>query len=236
MITLVREEGLLPDSQAGRSIGYRQALEYLSSVWGFSGDKETRGTYTTKVYSAPSSLSCIEEIFLSVYGTLPATFRYRPVSVWYPACNCPVQACQCTVPCLQLSGTGLSVYGTLPATVRYGPVSVWYPACNCLVQACQCMVPCLQLSGTGLSVYSTLPATVWYRPVSVWYLACNCLVHLSVYGTLPECNCLVQALSALFRYKEKNCISLFLSFSQFTKQEHGEPYHHPLPGGDAVLF
>ena len=86
MITLVREEGLLPDSQAGRSIGYRQALEYLSSVWGFSGDKETRGTYTTKVYGAPSSLSCIEEIFLSVYGTLPATVQYRPVSVWYSAC------------------------------------------------------------------------------------------------------------------------------------------------------
>ena len=61
VITLVREEGLLPDSQAGRSIGYRQALEYLSSVWGFPGDKATRGTYTAKVYTGPSSLSCIEE-------------------------------------------------------------------------------------------------------------------------------------------------------------------------------
>lgn len=61
VITLVREEGLLPDSQAGRSIGYRQALEYLSSVWGFPGDKATRGTYTAKVYTAPPSLSCIEE-------------------------------------------------------------------------------------------------------------------------------------------------------------------------------
>ena len=60
VITLVCEEGLLPDSQAGRSIGYRQALEYLNAVWGFPGDKETGETYTAKVYIVPSSLSCIE--------------------------------------------------------------------------------------------------------------------------------------------------------------------------------
>ena len=32
---LVRTKGLQQDSQTGRSIGYRQALEHLNDVWGF---------------------------------------------------------------------------------------------------------------------------------------------------------------------------------------------------------
>lgn len=35
VISLVSKEGLIMESQAGRSVGYRQALEYLRAVWGF---------------------------------------------------------------------------------------------------------------------------------------------------------------------------------------------------------
>ena len=35
MIDLVRSSGLVLESQAGRSVGYRQALEYLKTAWGF---------------------------------------------------------------------------------------------------------------------------------------------------------------------------------------------------------
>ena len=35
VISLVSKEGLVMESQAGRSVGYRQALEYLRAVWGF---------------------------------------------------------------------------------------------------------------------------------------------------------------------------------------------------------
>ena len=35
VIGLVQQGRLKLDSQAGRSIGYRQVLEYLQSVWGF---------------------------------------------------------------------------------------------------------------------------------------------------------------------------------------------------------
>ena len=35
VIDLVRSCGLVLESQAGRSVGYRQALEYLKTVWGF---------------------------------------------------------------------------------------------------------------------------------------------------------------------------------------------------------
>jgi tRNA A37 N6-isopentenylltransferase MiaA len=38
VVFLVRQCGLKPDSPAGRSIGYRQALEYLTSCWGLSSD------------------------------------------------------------------------------------------------------------------------------------------------------------------------------------------------------
>ena len=34
-ISLIKHHGLVPECQAGRSIGYRQALEYLQSVWGY---------------------------------------------------------------------------------------------------------------------------------------------------------------------------------------------------------
>ena len=49
VISLVLEEGLVLDSQAGRSVGYRQALEYLSSVWGVPGGEVESGAYTAKV-------------------------------------------------------------------------------------------------------------------------------------------------------------------------------------------
>lgn len=35
MIDLVRSSGLVLETQAGRSVGYRQALEYLKTAWGF---------------------------------------------------------------------------------------------------------------------------------------------------------------------------------------------------------
>ena len=35
MIDLVRSSGLVLESQAGKSVGYRQALEYLKTAWGF---------------------------------------------------------------------------------------------------------------------------------------------------------------------------------------------------------
>ncbi len=38
VIGLVREGGLVAESQAGRSVGYRQALEFLASVWRYPGN------------------------------------------------------------------------------------------------------------------------------------------------------------------------------------------------------
>ena len=49
VISLVGEEGLVLDSQAGRSVGYRQALEFLSSVWGSPGGDGGAYTCTAKV-------------------------------------------------------------------------------------------------------------------------------------------------------------------------------------------
>ena len=35
MIRLVKGRGLVADCQAGRTVGYRQALEFLEAAWGF---------------------------------------------------------------------------------------------------------------------------------------------------------------------------------------------------------
>lgn len=44
VISLVKKDGLKSDSQAGRSVGYRQVLEYLQSVWGFPSEEgESKG-------------------------------------------------------------------------------------------------------------------------------------------------------------------------------------------------
>ena len=37
-MSLVRRHGLVANSQAGKCLGYRQALEYLQKVWGFPSE------------------------------------------------------------------------------------------------------------------------------------------------------------------------------------------------------
>ena len=54
VISLVRCHGLVLDSQAGRSVGYRQALEYLQSVWGFPSSE---GAYSLQVLLGPITCS-----------------------------------------------------------------------------------------------------------------------------------------------------------------------------------
>lgn len=49
VITLVHMKGLRQDTQTGRSIGYRQALEHLDDVWGFPSADER--VYQLKVGS-----------------------------------------------------------------------------------------------------------------------------------------------------------------------------------------
>ena len=64
VISLVRTGGLHMESQAGRSVGYRQALEYLKTQWGFphlSDDgKEVKG----HVYVAQVRGICVENNIL----------------------------------------------------------------------------------------------------------------------------------------------------------------------------
>ena len=57
MIDLVQSSGLVLESQAGKSVGYRQALEYLKTAWGFphqSQDDDARRkekhVYVEQVY------------------------------------------------------------------------------------------------------------------------------------------------------------------------------------------
>lgn len=49
VISLVHNHGLVPDCPAGRSVGYRQALEWLQDTWGFP-DPDRTAPYTTKVH------------------------------------------------------------------------------------------------------------------------------------------------------------------------------------------
>ena len=54
VISLVRSHGLVEESQAGRSVGYRQALTYLRNVWGFpfpnpEGKEEMNHVYLPQV-------------------------------------------------------------------------------------------------------------------------------------------------------------------------------------------
>ena len=59
MISLVRSCGLQLESQAGRSVGYRQALKYLKEVWGFphqcGSDKTEDDVYVTQVTESAHS-------------------------------------------------------------------------------------------------------------------------------------------------------------------------------------
>lgn len=50
VIALVHNHGLFPDCPAGRSVGYRQALEWLQDTWGFP-DPDRTAPYTPKVHS-----------------------------------------------------------------------------------------------------------------------------------------------------------------------------------------
>jgi hypothetical protein len=43
VIDLVRSSGLVLESQAGKSVGYRQALEYLDTAWGFPHQSQGDG-------------------------------------------------------------------------------------------------------------------------------------------------------------------------------------------------
>ena len=42
VIGLVKAGKLKPDSQAGRCVGYRQALEFLQTAWGFPRSSDSR--------------------------------------------------------------------------------------------------------------------------------------------------------------------------------------------------
>ena len=44
---LVKRHGLVADSSAGRSLGYRQVLEFLQQVWSFLGSAQS--SYQAKV-------------------------------------------------------------------------------------------------------------------------------------------------------------------------------------------
>ncbi len=57
VISLVRAHGLVLDSQAGRSVGYRQALVYLRDVWGFPSAGPERKCYSPQVSQAAASLA-----------------------------------------------------------------------------------------------------------------------------------------------------------------------------------
>ena len=46
---LVKQHGLVADSSAGRSLGYRQVLEFLQKVWSFPGSADSG--YQAKVAS-----------------------------------------------------------------------------------------------------------------------------------------------------------------------------------------
>ena len=48
MIDLVRSSGLMLESQAGRSVGYRQALEYLKAAWGFPHQSQSEARQEEK--------------------------------------------------------------------------------------------------------------------------------------------------------------------------------------------
>ena len=51
-VRLVKEGRLKLDSQAGRSVGYRQVLEYVEAVWGFPpppGASDGENPYSLKV-------------------------------------------------------------------------------------------------------------------------------------------------------------------------------------------
>ena len=52
VISLVHHHGLVADSQAGRSVGYRQALEWLRDTWGFPDQNRTE-PYSPKVSHLP---------------------------------------------------------------------------------------------------------------------------------------------------------------------------------------
>ena len=61
----MREHGLCPSTQAGQSIGYKQALEYLSDVWGFTGPKESSDKpYEVKVVLIGRQPLCYDHRFL----------------------------------------------------------------------------------------------------------------------------------------------------------------------------
>ena len=49
-MNLVHHHGLVTDTPAGRSLGYRQALEWLRDTWGFP-DHDRTEPYTPKVSS-----------------------------------------------------------------------------------------------------------------------------------------------------------------------------------------
>ena len=52
MIDLVRTCGLELESQAGRSVGYRQALEYLKTAWGFPHQSQDASKEEEHIYAA----------------------------------------------------------------------------------------------------------------------------------------------------------------------------------------
>ena len=61
MVSLAHTHHLRSDTQAGHSIGYRQALEYLDKIWGFPADD---GIYQTKIPLVDMKRHFLEFIFL----------------------------------------------------------------------------------------------------------------------------------------------------------------------------
>ena len=62
------DHNLVLESQAGRSVGYRQALEYLNDVWGFPRQEGGKG-YLLQVLSMKKHM-CIASYSFSVTALL----------------------------------------------------------------------------------------------------------------------------------------------------------------------
>ena len=60
----MKQGKLRPDSQAGRSLGYRQALDFLQVAWGFPSPREQSG-----VEEGPSASKVVLCCLCLLHGT-----------------------------------------------------------------------------------------------------------------------------------------------------------------------
>ena len=74
VISLVHSHGLVPDSPAGRSMGYRQALEWLRDTWGFP-DSDRVEPYTLQV-----SIAYYHTVINTYYHTVINTYYHTVIN------------------------------------------------------------------------------------------------------------------------------------------------------------